>query len=240
MKAMLLAAGLGTRLRPLTDTMPKGMVPVAGMPVIEHNLRLAQRHGIRDVVVNVHAHPEAIPAYVGDGSRWGMRVTYSREERLLGTAGAVKRVADRLDGGPFVVVYADNLSDCDLTALLALHRRSGAVATLGLHEPDDPRISGIVDVDEDGRVHGFVEKPRDYDPAMGRWANAGVYILEPAVLDAIPSGIPSDFGHDIFPRLLAGGRRLSAAYACTYFFTIDTPERYAATQHYFASHDDLP
>ncbi len=237
MKAVLLAAGLGTRLRPLTDTMPKGMVPVAGMPVIEHNLRLAQRHGIEDIIINVHAHPAAIPAYVGDGARWGMGVSYSREETLLGTAGAVKRVADRLADGPFAVVYADNLSDCDLTALLALHRRSGAVATLGLHEPDDPRASGIVDVDEDGRVRGFVEKPRDYDPAMGRWANAGVYILEPAVLDAIPPGILCDFGHDIFPRLLAAGQRLSAAYVCTYFFTIDTPERYAATQDYFSRHD---
>jgi NDP-sugar pyrophosphorylase family protein len=210
------------------------MVPVGGMPVIEHNLRLVQRHGVRDVVVNLHAHPEAIPAYVGDGRRWGLRVTYSKEERLLGTAGAVKRLEPALQGQTFAVVYADNLSDCDLSALLELHRRRRAVATLALHVPEDPRASGIVDVDDTGRVRGFVEKPQDYDPGLGLWANAGVYILDPSILREIPPEEPYDFGHDLFPQLLQQGSPLYAALVCTYFLTVDAPERYAAAQEFFA------
>src|ERR671938_2054733 len=124
-KAMLLAAGHGTRLRPLTDRVPKAMVPVGRMPVIEHNFRLVARHGVDEVIINLHAHPDAIPAYVGDGSRWGLHVTYSYEESLLGTAGAVKRMEQTLEGETFAVIYADNLSDGDLSALLALHRRMG-------------------------------------------------------------------------------------------------------------------
>ena len=234
MKAMLLAAGHGTRLRPLTDRVPKAMVPVGGMPVIEHNLRLVRRHGVDDVIINLHAHPDAIPAYVGDGSRWRLHVTYSYEEHLLGTAGAVKRMEQALDGETFAVIYADNLSDGDLSALLALHRRTGAVATLALHVPEDPRASGIVDMDEQGRVRGFVEKPGHYDAALGVWANAGIYILEPSVLRDIPPGVPYDFGHDLFPRLLAQGHPLYAAPVCTYFLAIDTPQRYAAAQSFFA------
>jgi mannose-1-phosphate guanylyltransferase len=219
---MLLAAGHGTRLRPLTDRVPKAMVPVGGMPVIEQNLRLVARHGVDEVIINLHAHPDAIPAYVGDGSRWGLHVTYSYEERLLGTAGAVKRMEQALDGETFAVIYADNLSDGDLSA------------TLALHVPGDPRASGIVDVDERGRVRGFVEKPGHYDAALGVWANAGIYILEPSVLRAIPAGVPYDFGHDLFPRLLAQGHPLYAAPVCTFFLAIDTPERYAAAQAFFA------
>jgi mannose-1-phosphate guanylyltransferase len=229
---MLLAAGHGTRLRPLTERMPKAMVPVGGMPAIEHNLRLVRRHGVGDVIINLHAHPDAIPAYVGDGGRWGLHVTYSREERLLGTAGAVKRMEQALAGETFAVVYADNLSDSDLRALLGLHRRTAAVATLALHEVQDPRASGIVDVDEEGRVRGFVEKPQHAVP--GAWANAGVYILEPSILRAIPPGVPYDFGHDLFPRLLTRGCPLYAAHVCSYFLAIDTPERYAAAQAFFA------
>lgn len=230
MKAMLLAAGYGTRLRPLTNTLPKAMVPVGGIPVIEHNLLLVKRHGIQDIIINLHAHPEAVPAYVGDGSRWGLQVTYSFEQNLLGTAGAVKHVQDLLDQETFAVVYADNLSDCDITSLLALHRRSAAVATLALHTPQDPRSSGIVSVDEDGRVRGFVEKPQDYNPRMGKWANAGVYILEPDVLQTIPPATPYDFGHDVFPHLLATAQPVFAAHVCTYHLTVDTPERYAEAQ----------
>jgi mannose-1-phosphate guanylyltransferase len=226
---LLAAAGHGTRLRPLTDRVPKAMVPVGGMPVIEHNLRLVRRHGVDEVIINLHAHPDAIPAYVGDGSRWGLHVVYSQEEHLLGTAGAVKRMEHALDGETFAVIYADNLS-----ALLALHQRMGAVATLALHVPEDPRASGIVDVDERGRVRGFVEKPRHYDAVLGVWANAGIYILEPSVLRKIPPGVPYDFGHDLFPGLLAQGHPLYAAPVCTYFLAIDTPERYAAAQAFFA------
>ncbi len=230
---MLLAAGHGTRLRPLTETMPKAMVPVGGMPAIEHNLRLAHHHGVRDVLINLHAHPQAIPAYLGDGSRWGMRVTYSVEPTLLGTAGAVKRNAAAFQGDSFAVIYADNLSDSDLTALLDLHRRSGALATLALHEPHDLRSSGIIQLGPDGRVTGFVEKPVSYTPEMGCWANAGMYILEPGVLDWIPADRPYDFGQELFPLLLEAGAPIYAAHVCTYFLTIDTPERYADAQRFF-------
>jgi NDP-sugar pyrophosphorylase family protein len=230
MKALVLAAGLGTRLRPLTDSVPKALLPVDGTPVIEHNLLLLREHGIREVTVNLHAHAQAIPDYLGDGRRWGLSVRYSHEETLMGTAGALKRCEQTFRDAPFVVLYGDNLSDSDITSLRSLYDRSGAIAALGLHRPEDPSASGIVSLDADGRVLGFIEKPRPYHPSMGQWANAGLYILSPAVLAEIPPETACDFGHDIFPRLLQSGCPLVAAPVCHYLLTIDTPERYANAQ----------
>ncbi len=230
MKALVLAAGLGTRLRPLTDTMPKALLPVDGIPVIEHNLLLLREHGIREVTINLHAHPQAIPAYLGDGRRWGLQVSYSYEDRLMGTAGALKRCEQTFRDAPFVVLYGDNLSDTDITALRALYDRAGAIGAIALHRPEDPSASGIVAVDAGGRVQSFIEKPRPYDPSMGQWANAGLYILSPAVLTEIPTETVCDFGHDVFPRLLRAGYPLVAAPVCHYLLAIDTPERYARAQ----------
>jgi len=182
------------------------MVLVAGKPILEYNLDLIVCHEVRDVIVNLHHRPQTIIEYFGDGSRWGVYITYSFEPQLLGTAGAVKKVQELFDG-TFLVLYGDNLTTCDLTRLVAFHRASGGIATIALHYRDDPTSSGIVGLDRDNRITRFLEKPKP-DQMFSHWVNAGLYVLEPQILDAIPLGQPSDFGRDVFPALLARGEAL--------------------------------
>lgn len=224
MKAMILAAGQGTRLRPLTDRIPKPMVLVAGKSVLEHNLELLARHGVCEAVINLHHRPQAIVEYLGNGSRWGVHITYSFEPELLGTAGAVQRVREQFDS-TFLVLYGDNLTTCDLRRLIAFHRAKGGIATVALHFRDDPTASGIADLDDRDRIIRFVEKPKP-DQVFSHLVSAGILVLEPEVLDAIPNGIPYDFGRDLFPSLLARGEaiygyRLSQGED---LWWIDTPE----------------
>lgn len=206
MKAMILAAGQGTRLRPLTDRIPKPMLLVAGKPILEHNLGLLGRYSIRDVVINLHHQPQTIIDHFTDGSRWGMHITYSFEPQLLGTAGAVKKVREEFDT-TFLVLYSDNLTTCDLTRLTVFHQAKGGIATIALHYRDDPTASGIADLDDQDRVIRFVEKPNP-DQVFSNWVSAGILVLEPEVLEAIPDGMPSDFGRDLFPSLLARGEAI--------------------------------
>ena len=159
-----MAAGLGTRLRPLTWEIPKPVVPVANRPVIEHILRGLAGHDITDMVANLHWFPDTIRGPLGDGSALGVRITYAEETRLLGTAGGVRNVRDFLtaEGGPFLVMAGDALTDIDYTALIDAHRRSGGIATLAVKRVADVSQYGVVVTDADGRVQGFQEKP---DPA---------------------------------------------------------------------------
>lgn len=206
MKAIILAAGQGFRLRPLTDRIPKPMVLVAGKPILEHNLELLARYGVCEVVINLHHQPQTIVEHFGDGSRWGVHITYSFEPELLGTAGAVKRVREQFDS-TFLVLYGDNLTTCDLGQLVVFHQAKGGIATIALHYRDDPSASGIADLDDQDRIIRFVEKPRP-DQVFSHWVSAGILVLEPEVFDAIPDGTPSDFGRDLFPSLLARGEAI--------------------------------
>ena len=205
-KAMLLAAGKGTRLRPLTETVSKCMVKVAGRPVLERNIEWLKRFGVTDLAVNLHYLPEAVTDHFGDGGRFGVRITYSYEPELLGTAGAVKRMGPFFDA-PFFVWYADNLSTCRLDHLWQAHESRGSVATIALHYREDPTHSGIVGLDDDDRVIRFLEKPRA-DEVFSHWVSAGLLVLEPSVIDRMPEGVAADFGRDIFPALLSEGARL--------------------------------
>lgn len=225
-KALLLAAGEGTRLRPLTLTQPKPMVPVGGRPILEHLIALLRDHRIVDVAINLHYKPRAIVDHFGDGQDFGVRITYSHEERLLGSAGAAKRLAPSLDE-TFVVIYGDVLCALDLDDLVDLHRSRSAEATLALYEVSDPSRCGIVQTAPDGRVLRFVEKPA-FD--MGNLANAGVYVLEPSVLDRVPAEQPWDFGHDLFPALLRAGRPVYGRVASGYVLDIGSMERYQQAQ----------
>jgi NDP-sugar pyrophosphorylase family protein len=177
-KAMLLAAGQGTRLRPLTEKVAKCMVPVAGRPVLEHNIEWLKKFGVTDVVINLHYLPEAVTNHFGDGSRFGVRITYSLERELLGTAGAVKN-AGRFFDGPFFVWYGDNLSTCRLDRLWESHGAGGGLATIALHYREDPTQSGIVGLDGNGRVVRFLEKPRA-DQIFSHWVSAGTSCLSRA------------------------------------------------------------
>jgi len=227
MRAFVLAAGEGQRLRPLTDALPKPMLRVAGRPILEHNVRLLARHGITDVIVNLHHRPEAIVDHLGDGSALGTNISYSPEVELLGTAGALLPVRDRLRQ-TFLVLYGDNLSTCDLEALVRLHRRERSLATLALFHRENAAVSGVVTTDSNARITSFVEKPRGRG-ALRAWVSAGIVALEPEVFEFIGAP-PSDFGRDVFPAMLAAGRRLHAYPMREELWWIDSPEDYARTK----------
>lgn len=205
-QALLLTAGRGTRLRPLTETVPKCMVPLAGKPLLEHTIERLRDYGIKQIVINLHYLPEVVPAYFGDGKGWGVELSYTPEAELLGTAGSVKKMAAHFDE-PFLVCYGDNLSTCRLDRLWQQHKARGGVATIALHEREDPTQSGIVGMDDDGRITRFLEKPRP-EQVFSHWVNAGIFVLDPSVLDAIPASGAFDFGRYVFPKLLAEDARL--------------------------------
>ncbi len=204
MKAVIMAGGKGTRLRPLTSNQPKPMIPIANKPCMEHIVNLLKRHGFEDILVTVGFMPEAIQDYFGDGSDWEVNIEYSVEDEPMGTAGSVKLAEDRLSER-FVVVSGDALTDADLAKAVAFHEDRGAEATLVLQEVDDPSEFGIVIVDDEGRVERFLEKP-DPEEVFSYTANTGIYVLEPSVLEDIPAGEEYDFSDDLFPKLLDADR----------------------------------
>lgn len=205
-KAMLLTAGQGARLRPLTETVPKCMVPISGKPLLEHTIEYLRGCGVTQLVINLHYLPDVVPNYFGDGRRWGVQLVYALEAVLLGTAGSVRESAAFFDE-TFFVWYGDNLSTCRLDLLWQQHKARGGIATIALHERTDPTQSGIVGMDESDRITRFLEKPRP-DQVFSHWVNAGIYVLEPAALAAIPAHGVADFGRDVFPKLLAQGAQL--------------------------------
>jgi mannose-1-phosphate guanylyltransferase/phosphomannomutase len=200
-KAMLLAAGEGTRLRPLTNHVPKSMVPLAGKPVLEHNIEWLRSFGVAEFMINLHYMPDAVRDYFGDGRQWGVSIKYSVEEELLGTAGGVKK-AEQFFDGPFFVWYGDNLSNIDLQKFSEFHEQNAAMASVALFYRADPTASGIVGLDKNKRITRFLEKPTA-DQVFSHWVSAGIYLLEQPVLNYIPPSAVSDFGHDVLPAMLS-------------------------------------
>lgn len=199
-KAMVLAAGEGTRLRPLTLETPKVLLLVAGKPLLGHTVSWLRNYGISEVAINLHHMGDKIKEFLGDGSRFGVKVFYSPEETILGTAGGVKRMEHFFDG-TFVVVYGDVLTDFDLRDMIQFHRGKKATATLAILRVPNLWDVGIVQINEQGRIMSFVEKPAR-GSETGNLGSGGVYILESEILDYVPSEGSSDFAYDIFPRLL--------------------------------------
>jgi mannose-1-phosphate guanylyltransferase / phosphomannomutase len=210
-KAVVMAGGEGTRLRPLTSNQPKPMVPVVGKPCMEHILELLRRHGFEDVVVTVAFLPQAIRAYFRDGETLGMNVEYSVEESPLGTAGSVRLASDALDE-TFLVISGDALTDIDLQELVAFHQEREAAVTIALKSVENPLEFGIVVTDEDGRIERFLEKP-SWGQVFSDTINTGIYVLEPEVLRHIPDDRPFDFSKELFPLLLEMGRPMYG-YVC--------------------------
>jgi mannose-1-phosphate guanylyltransferase / phosphomannomutase len=204
MKAVVMAGGEGTRLRPLTSNQPKPMVPIVGKPCMEHILELAGRHGIEDVIVTVAFLPQAIRSYFGDGESLGMNVEYSVEESPLGTAGSVKLASGRLDD-TFLVISGDALCDFDLKKVIEFHREKDAAVTIALKSVENPLEFGIVVTDSEGRVERFLEKP-SWSQVFSDTINTGVYVVEPEVLEHVPDDCPYDFSKELFPLLLEMGR----------------------------------
>jgi len=206
MKAMILAAGKGTRLRPYTNQIPKCMIPIAGKPILAYIIEWLGKHGIREIIINLHYLPEVIKSYFGEGEKWGVKIFYSHEERLLGTAGGVKNVEFFFDG-PFLVWYGDNLSTCNLIKLYQFHKAKGGLGTIVLHRREEVNQSGVVRLNGEDRIIYFQEKPKSEQP-HSNWVNAGIYLFEREVLNYICPDRSSDFGLDVFPRLLDKGERL--------------------------------
>ncbi len=204
MKAVVMAGGEGTRLRPLTSNQPKPMVPVVGKPCMEHIVELLRTHGFEDVVVTVAFLPQAIRSYFGDGESMGMRIEYSVEESPLGTAGSVRLAAGKLDD-TFLVISGDALCDVDLTKLVEFHKEREASVTIGLKSVENPLEFGIVVTDSEGRVERFLEKP-SWGQVFSDTINTGIYVLEPEVLNHVPTDRPYDFSKELFPLLLEMGR----------------------------------
>ncbi len=227
--AIILAAGSGTRLWPITRHTPKCMVEIGGKPTLQHAIERLRDAGVSRIVVGVSYLRDQIMDYFGDGRRWGVQLTWSIEEEPLGTAGGVRKAAWFFEGRPFIVWYGDNISSCRLDRMWDRHRIAGGVLTMALFERDDVSQSGVAVLDDSGRILSFVEKPKQ-EEAPGHWVNAGIYIVEPEVLSAIESMPVADFGKDIFPALLRSGKavygyKMGRGEDLTW---IDTPADYAA------------
>lgn len=195
MKAMVLAAGLGTRLRPLTFEIPKPMVPVLDRPVMAHIVDLCRNQGFDDLIANLHYFPDTIREYFGDG------LEYRYEEELLGTAGGVRNVRDFFGDDPVLVISGDALTDIDLNKLLERHKSAGGIGTLAVKQVEDTREYGVVLHDNDGRISGFQEKP-DPDEALSDLGNCGIYCFSPQIFDYFPESDFVDWANDVFPVLL--------------------------------------
>jgi NDP-sugar pyrophosphorylase family protein len=208
MKAMVLAAGLGTRLRPLTEDKPKCLVPLAGRPLIGWTLEWLCRAGVTECVINLHHLPEKVQQFVGDGSGYGLKVTYSYEPELLGTAVAVKKVASFF-GTPFYVIYSDNFSQWDIRKLKFEYERNNSIGTVAVHWREDVTQSGMVEFDQNNRILRLVEKPKP-EGVTSYYVNAGFYYLNPRVLNYIPEGKPCDFAFNVFPEMLRAREEMYA------------------------------
>ena len=225
MKAMILAAGEGTRLRPLTLTLPKPMVPVANVPLLVRTVRLLKQHGITEIAVNLYHQGDAIRETLGDGAAFGVRLHYSAEAELMGTAGGTKNMQDFLDE-TFLVLYGDNLYRADFAPLIEAHQASGALVTIATFTTPNPTACGLVVTDENGTVTRFQEKPPAHEVFTDQ-ANAGVYVCDPGMFDYIPADTVCDFGKDVFPAILAGGmHKMTARPLAGYLQDTGTVENY--------------
>jgi mannose-1-phosphate guanylyltransferase/phosphomannomutase len=229
MKAVVMAGGEGTRLRPMTSSMPKPLLPVVNRPIIEHVFRLLRRHGMTEVVVTVQFLAALVRNYFGDGEELGMHLQYATEEEPLGTAGSVKNAEDALKDGTFLVISGDALTDIDLTALVAYHRERDALVTVCLTRVTDPVEFGITILDDEGRVQRFLEKP-SWGQVFTDTVNTGIYVMEPEVFDYVKAGDAVDWAADVFPQLIAEGRPVFGYVAEGYWEDVGTIESYQKAQ----------
>ncbi|HMN30115.1 MAG TPA: nucleotidyltransferase family protein [Caldilineaceae bacterium] len=234
MKALILAAGKGTRISHLASGVPKPMLPVAGRPLLEHLIEWLRASGITSIAINLHHLPKVIPTYFGNGAAHGVSLTYSFEPHLLGTAGAAKALAAFLDER-FVVVYGDVFTNCDLRRMIDVHQRpraaGNALLTMAVYRVPNPTECGLVELAADGRIVRFVEKP-PAEAVFTDLANAGLLVCEPDILDLVPAQRVYDFSHDLIPSLLDGGAPLYGVELQPHEFLVDigTPAGYARAQ----------
>lgn len=229
MRAVIMAGGEGTRLRPLTSLRPKPMVPIVNQPVMEHILGLVKHHGMDEVVATLAFMPQTIEDYFGDGEEWGMQISYTVEESPLGTAGSVKNAAKLLDE-PFVVISGDALTDIDLAEVVRFHESHDGPVTIALKHVADPLEFGVVMTDTDGRVERFLEKP-SWGEVFSDTINTGIYVLDPMVFDHIPEGEQFDFSAELFPRLMEAGYPLYGCVVDGYWCDVGNLASYRQVHH---------
>ena len=226
MKAVILAGGRGTRLAPVTHgAVPKPMAELLGAPMLEHIVALLKRCGFRDLCCTTACLPEQIERYFGDGSGFGVHLQYRREEKALGTAGAVKNCEDFIAGENVLIISGDAACDFDLRSLWNEHRRAHAAVTMALYPHEAPLPYGLAVTDGEGWVRSFIEKPA-WERVVTDLVNTGIYVLSPEVLRFIPADTPFDFARDLFPRLMASGRGIRGVPMEGYWRDIGDPGSY--------------
>lgn len=223
-KAMVLAAGLGTRLHPLTEDKPKCLMPLAGRPLMDWTLRWLRDFDVAECVINLHYLPEMVKSFVKDGSQYGLKIHYSYEPTLLGTAGAVKKAAEFFDQ-PFYVIYSDNFSQWDIRKLKRMYEQQKMMASIAIHWRDDVTQSGMIELSPDSKIINLLEKPKAED-VTSNYVSAGFFYLDPKVLDYIPDESFCDFGFDVIPKMLGAGESIYAVKMKEPLIGIDTKEAY--------------
>jgi NDP-sugar pyrophosphorylase family protein len=224
MKAIILSAGIGSRLGNITDKIPKPMLKIRGKPVLEWNIKTCKNAGVEDVFINLHYLPGVIKNYFGNGNKFGVNIKYSFEPSLLGTAGALLSFLDKLNDEPFYVIYGDSYISTDLLVLEKFHLNKRSDFSILLTHQNKARKSGLVLCDENQRIISFTEKP-NVDDEKYYLVNAGIYLISsPKVFDYIKPKI--DFGYDVFPALLANNFKVYGMVNDAELITIDTPNLY--------------
>ncbi len=231
MKAVIMAGGFGTRLRPLTANIPKPMVPMAGRPVMEHIVRLLKKHKIKNITALLYFQSEQIRSYFGDGKCWGVDIAYITAEADFGTAGSVKNAQKNLDSR-FIVISGDVLTDLDISEAINFHIKKKALATVVLTRVENPLSYGIVITSKSGKISRFLEKP-GWGQVFSDTVNTGIYILEPEVLDLIPPVTEYDFSKDLFPVMLEKKLKLYGYIATGYWRDIGN------IKEYYIGHQDV-
>lgn len=229
MKAVIIAGGLGTRLRPLTYNTPKPIVPVANLPFVVHQIELLRQHGVDEIILNLHYLSDNIKKILDDGKEWGVKIRYSIEATPLGTAGAVKNAEEYFGNEPIVVFNGDVLTDINISQIVDYHKKKKASITLTLTRVEDPTSYGLIKTSPEGRVERFIEKP-SWEQLANIGAidtiNAGIYIIDPAIFKHVPKGVEYSFERQLFPDLLESGVPIFGYTTDRYWIDIGQPDQY--------------
>ncbi|MBD3362809.1 NTP transferase domain-containing protein [Candidatus Dojkabacteria bacterium] len=229
MKAIIMAAGLGTRLAPFTDQLPKPLMPVNGKPVIVYQLEWLAQNNIKEVGINLFHLGEKIEKFLGDGSDYEIRITYNKQEELSGTGGDLKKFEDFIEDENFILINGDNLFVVDFNDFQEVHDNKGGIGTLYAREWEDPTRRAIIDIDHDNKIRKFKEKPKP-DEVFSNIAVSGLYIFENKILEYIPEGEFTNLSYDIIPKVLASGEEIYAYIDDGYFADIGNPSGYIQAQ----------
>lgn len=224
MKALFLAGGFGSRLRPITNYLPKPMVPVMGKPLLERNIERLKQYGVDEIVLSTCYKPKSIEKYFKDGRNFGVKISYITEDQPLGTAGAIKN-AQKFFDDTFLVFNADILSDIDISDMIRFHKEKKAVATIAATQVEDVSAYGVIEYDKNGYITAFKEKPKP-EETTSNLINAGVYIFEPEVLNEIPAGRAVSVERETYPLLLQKGASMAVYNRCSYWLDLGTPAKY--------------